>query len=183
MALINYTSGTTGGPKGAVITHANIVANAAGVAMLLMNADGEDIFRQGDRYICYLPLAHIYERFNFTLVTHFGASSGFYRHAGGCRGGGGGGGDASAVFGILFTRTLPRISLHCAALQGQRAGAAGGHPGAAADHLFLGAAPLEPHLRQSHGAGAWFGGVWWCCGVGAGRGEVRGAGCGVRGTA
>ena len=27
----------------------------------------------------YLPLAHIYERFNFTLVTHFGAAAGFYR--------------------------------------------------------------------------------------------------------
>lgn len=29
----------------------------------------------------YLPLAHIYERFNFTLVTHYGAAAGFYRQA------------------------------------------------------------------------------------------------------
>lgn len=29
----------------------------------------------------YLPLAHIYERFNFTLVTHYGAAAGFYRCA------------------------------------------------------------------------------------------------------
>jgi hypothetical protein len=31
----------------------------------------------------YLPLAHIYERFNFTLVTHYGAAAGFYRQAAG----------------------------------------------------------------------------------------------------
>ena len=27
----------------------------------------------------YLPLAHIYERFNFTLATHYGCAAGFYR--------------------------------------------------------------------------------------------------------
>ncbi|KAL4852872.1 Long chain acyl-CoA synthetase 7 [Chlorella vulgaris] len=78
VALINYTSGTTGVPKGAVITHSNIIANAAGAALMLTTT-AEPLFRQGDRHICYLPLAHIYERFNFTLVTHFGAAAGFYR--------------------------------------------------------------------------------------------------------
>jgi long-chain acyl-CoA synthetase len=78
VALINYTSGTTGVPKGAVLSHSNIVANCAGAAVMLRQGD-EDLFRHGDRHICYLPLAHIYERFNFTLVTHFGAAAGFYR--------------------------------------------------------------------------------------------------------
>lgn len=35
-----------------------------------------------DPLCSYLPLAHIYERFNFTLATHFGAGAGFYRCAG-----------------------------------------------------------------------------------------------------
>ncbi|KAL4422662.1 hypothetical protein ABPG75_008859 [Micractinium tetrahymenae] len=76
IALINYTSGTTGVPKGAVLTHSNIIANAAGAALMLGAAAG---FRHGDRHICYLPLAHIYERFNYTLATHFGCAVGFYR--------------------------------------------------------------------------------------------------------
>ncbi|PSC67138.1 long-chain acyl-synthetase 7, partial [Micractinium conductrix] len=79
VALIDYTSGTTGVPKGAVITHANIVANAAGAGMLLSQGPQGPLFAHGDRHICYLPLAHIYERFNFTLATHYGCAAGFYR--------------------------------------------------------------------------------------------------------
>lgn len=188
------TSGTTGVPKGAVLTHSNIVANAgewgaaglglrrqgwraapaavaahacggqggsaahrcaerpapprpaplspahaAGAALMLESGPGENLFRHGDRHIwcaarrlcvrrvrpprplrvapqavgvagalgwdptaphlararrppppppaSYLPLAHIYERFNFTLVTHYGAAAGFYRCGGARRAG------------------------------------------------------------------------------------------------
>ena len=34
----------------------------------------------GDRYISYLPLAHIYERGGLTLQTHLGGAIGFYRY-------------------------------------------------------------------------------------------------------
>ena len=40
MALINYTSGTTGVPKGAVITHGNMIANVAGAATAMAEVLG-----------------------------------------------------------------------------------------------------------------------------------------------
>merc|ERR1719456_127917 len=51
-----YTSGTTGPPKGVVLTQANIVAVVAGVEYSLKGAATPD-----DTYLCYLPLAHIME--------------------------------------------------------------------------------------------------------------------------
>jgi long-subunit acyl-CoA synthetase (AMP-forming) len=45
-------------PAGAVLTHSNLIASAAGTCTVL------DRWGPGDRHICYLPLAHIYERIN-----------------------------------------------------------------------------------------------------------------------
>ncbi|KAK9909434.1 hypothetical protein WJX75_002244 [Coccomyxa subellipsoidea] len=71
-ATLCYTSGTTGIPKGAILSHANLIADAAG-SNTLLNA------QPGDRHISYLPLAHIYERVTLVGVTHGGVSIGFYR--------------------------------------------------------------------------------------------------------
>ncbi|XP_027164833.1 long chain acyl-CoA synthetase 6, peroxisomal-like [Coffea eugenioides] len=72
IATIMYTSGTTGTPKGVVLTHANLIANAAG-------ATYGAVLYPSDVYISYLPLAHIYERANQILVVYYGGASGFYQ--------------------------------------------------------------------------------------------------------
>ncbi len=64
IALLQYTGGTTGVSKGAMLTHGNLVANMLqGRAALMDNfQDGEEV------YIVPLPLYHIYA-FTLTLVT------------------------------------------------------------------------------------------------------------------
>jgi len=72
VATICYTSGTTGTPKGAVLTHGNLIASVAG-SLLSIKLCSTDV------YISYLPLAHIYERLITIGVTHSGAAMGFYQ--------------------------------------------------------------------------------------------------------
>ncbi len=54
-ATIVYTSGTTGEPKGAVLTHGNIVSNA-------LAAKRRFRFTADDVILSYLPLCHMFER-------------------------------------------------------------------------------------------------------------------------
>jgi long-chain acyl-CoA synthetase len=61
IATIVYTSGTTGPPKGAVITHANIMATLRSLITVVQ-------LRPTDRFLSFLPLSHITER----SVSHFG---------------------------------------------------------------------------------------------------------------
>jgi long-chain acyl-CoA synthetase len=55
VAFLIYTSGTTGFPKGAMITHANVLAQARAAA----EATG---IRPGDEVVSYLPLCHVAEQ-------------------------------------------------------------------------------------------------------------------------
>jgi long-chain acyl-CoA synthetase len=68
---INYTSGTTGNPKGVVLTHANAVA-AACSAISMEGFDSTDVG------CSYLPLAHIFERMTEQSLFIVGASIGFF---------------------------------------------------------------------------------------------------------
>ncbi len=72
MATLLYTSGTTGNPKGVIISHRNMAATLAG-AMLRTRLFETDV------HISYLPMAHIYERILQMLVFHAGGAMGFYQ--------------------------------------------------------------------------------------------------------
>jgi malonyl-CoA/methylmalonyl-CoA synthetase len=52
-ALIGYTSGTTGSPKGAVLTHANLLAGSEAVALAWR-------WTASDRLVLALPLFHVH---------------------------------------------------------------------------------------------------------------------------
>ena len=60
VAIIVYTSGTTGQPKGAMISHRNMMAMIRGLAQVLD-------FRPTDSFVSALPLCHIAERM-FSLI-------------------------------------------------------------------------------------------------------------------
>ncbi|EPE30902.1 Acetyl-CoA synthetase-like protein [Glarea lozoyensis ATCC 20868] len=69
---INYTSGTTGNPKGVVLTHGNAVA-AITVARVTSEVLPSDVI------ISYLPLAHIYQRLSEHNALSANAAIGYFR--------------------------------------------------------------------------------------------------------
>ena len=69
---INYTSGTTGYPKGVILTHKNIVVGTDVGEFIGLNATTKDL------YISYLPYAHIMETFIITYAFNHGVAIGIY---------------------------------------------------------------------------------------------------------
>ena len=68
LATICYTSGTTGKPKGAKLTHTNLISDCAGALYPMLR---EVNFTTDDAYLSYLPLAHMMERIMQTgLIMH-----------------------------------------------------------------------------------------------------------------
>ena len=61
LAILVYTSGTTGPPKGAMLTHRNILFQLA-------YADFITPLREGDQQLSFLPLCHVAER-TFTVFN------------------------------------------------------------------------------------------------------------------
>ena len=78
IATVCYTSGTTGNPKGVVLTHGNLIANSAGMeATMFVQSDLP--INEEDVHMSYLPLAHIYERMMIINNLHAGCACGFSR--------------------------------------------------------------------------------------------------------
>ncbi|PWA63052.1 AMP-dependent synthetase and ligase family protein [Artemisia annua] len=71
VAVIMYTSGSTGLPKGVMMTHGNIVSTAAAVMTVIPNIGPNDV------YMAYLPLAHIFELAAEVVMLTAGSSIGY----------------------------------------------------------------------------------------------------------
>lgn len=67
LALIVYTSGTSGTPKGAMLTHRNLMSNVESVLST------PTAYREGDVGLCVLPLFHI---FGLNAVLNHAVSAG-----------------------------------------------------------------------------------------------------------
>ncbi|KAG8368293.1 hypothetical protein BUALT_Bualt15G0030300 [Buddleja alternifolia] len=74
---IMYTSGTTGEPKGVILSNGAFMAEVLSVDQLLQLTDkvatGEDV------YFSFLPLAHIFDQIIETYCIYRGASIGFWQ--------------------------------------------------------------------------------------------------------
>jgi long-chain acyl-CoA synthetase len=60
LAVIQYTGGTTGSPKGAMLTHANLTAACSQYVEILTRAETGAMEEGKERILCVLPLFHIY---------------------------------------------------------------------------------------------------------------------------
>ncbi|XP_078064966.1 long-chain-fatty-acid--CoA ligase 3a isoform X1 [Mustelus asterias] len=71
IAVIMYTSGSTGLPKGVMISHSNLIAGIAGMCSRVPDLGPKDT------YIGYLPLAHVLELSAETLCMACGCCIGY----------------------------------------------------------------------------------------------------------
>lgn len=73
IAVIMYTSGTTGAPKGVLLSHSNLRAACEGFhhAASVAGVTSQDVF------LAYLPLAHIMEMIAEIAILSMGASMGY----------------------------------------------------------------------------------------------------------
>ncbi|XP_063739977.1 long-chain-fatty-acid--CoA ligase 1a isoform X2 [Eleginops maclovinus] len=76
LALICFTSGTTGNPKGAMLTHGNVISNTAAFIRItesILKPSAKDVL------ISFLPLAHMFERVVEGVILIHGARIGYFQ--------------------------------------------------------------------------------------------------------
>ncbi|KAF9956067.1 Long chain acyl-CoA synthetase 7 peroxisomal [Mortierella alpina] len=78
IATICYTSGTTGTPKGAILTHKNFIATIASFHMMAKHGKFF-IPSPADTHVSYLPLAHVFERLCQAVMISGAARIGYYQ--------------------------------------------------------------------------------------------------------
>ncbi|MED6138343.1 Long chain acyl-CoA synthetase 9, chloroplastic [Stylosanthes scabra] len=71
VAVIMYTSGSTGMPKGVMMTHANMVATISAVMGIIPKVGKNDI------YLAYLPMAHVLELVAEHIIVAVGGAIGY----------------------------------------------------------------------------------------------------------
>jgi len=77
LCTIMYTSGTTGPPKGVMITHSAMVYSISGVNAFLEHHNEES--GPEDVFLSYLPLAHIFDRLVEEYMLYVGGSIGYWQ--------------------------------------------------------------------------------------------------------
>lgn len=67
----SYTSGTTGTPKGAMISHQNMMS-------VILACTSKIEVHDNDSYLSYLPMAHSLERNMFNTLSYYGCQIAVY---------------------------------------------------------------------------------------------------------